>query len=413
MRIELAKISVSEYLRAKSKGTADTYLIYLNKYFQIIYPELALEWTPIRRKKDQQQPYWDKLDELSLQYLDSNRNLRKDLLDYKEAIKDYAPKTRGVQLSSVIGFFEDNGIQIPSRLKKDLFGRNKSAVSEEYIPIADDIRKVLEHLTLPEKTLVLLLCSSGMRVGEAMKLKPDMIDFEHDPVLLRLPAKITKNKRKRITFISYEASATLQQWLDYRLEFARNAARRKSDYEFDPDDDRLFPFSYSNFVIKWNNACEKAGYDKVDTKTMHDRRVFRVHNLRKFFRTRGGWTNPEIAESLLGHVAGMKAIYARMDQAVDILVEGYLEALPNLCVYENSKSMLELQTRVEEQSEDIKDLVEDLTLRNNRLEDQLTQMSQSMKTYASMSDELDQRYRDTIMELMDKVNYLEGCITSN
>jgi hypothetical protein len=121
MRLNLTKISVLDYLRAKTKSTTEIYLIYLNKYFQNFYPELVQEWKPVRRRKDQQQPYWDKLDKISLESLESDRSLRQDLLTYKESIQKYTPKTRGVQLSSVIGFFEDNGIKIPKTTKRSLW----------------------------------------------------------------------------------------------------------------------------------------------------------------------------------------------------------------------------------------------------------------------------------------------------
>lgn len=67
----------------------------------------------------------------------------------------------------------------------------------------------------------------------------------------------------------------------------------------------------------------------------------RVHNLRKYFRTRGGWTNPDVPECLMGHQAGL-AVYARFDQAEQILVGGYLQAEANLSVYSRSKATIEL-----------------------------------------------------------------------
>ena len=148
MRLNSAKINITDYLRPKTTSTANIYRPHLNKYFQTIHPELQEEWTQTRRNQILRQQYYQKLDKISLQYISSERNYRKDLLDYKDAIKTYAPKTRGTQLSAILGYFEDNGYDIPRKLKKDLYGKDQATRTEEYIPKSEDINKVLEHLTL-------------------------------------------------------------------------------------------------------------------------------------------------------------------------------------------------------------------------------------------------------------------------
>ena len=126
MRLITAKINITEYLRPKTESTAKIYLTHLNKYFQLIYPELEQEWKRIRRKRDNKLEYYTKLDEYSLQYLKEERDYRKDLLDYQEALSKYAPKTRAVQLSAILRFLEDNGFDIQRKLKKDLYVKDLS-----------------------------------------------------------------------------------------------------------------------------------------------------------------------------------------------------------------------------------------------------------------------------------------------
>ena len=76
MRLSTAKINITEYLRPKTESTAKIYLTHLNKYFQMIYPELGNEWKQIQRKRDGKQEYYTKLDEFSLQYLKEERDYR-------------------------------------------------------------------------------------------------------------------------------------------------------------------------------------------------------------------------------------------------------------------------------------------------------------------------------------------------
>jgi hypothetical protein len=78
----------------------------------------------------------------------------------------------------------------------------------------------------------------------------------------------------------------------------------------------------------WEVALRKAGLLERDPRTK--RITLRIHNVRKFFRTWGGWSNPDVAEALMGHQKGLNAIYARPDQALRLLVESYKEAEANL-----------------------------------------------------------------------------------
>ena len=96
------------------------------------------------------------------------------------------------------------------------------------------------------------------------------MDLGHDPVKVNIPARITKSKKKRITFISREAVQYLKQWLKYRGRFGQRASSRRSEYQFDLNDLRLFPFSNVNFSSKWNVVCEKAGFGERDTNTKVD-----------------------------------------------------------------------------------------------------------------------------------------------
>lgn len=82
---------------------------------------------------------------------------------------------------------------------------------------------------------------------------------------------------------------------------------------------RVFPYTSSSFRTLWKHAVEKVGLYETDPVT--NRMTIRSHNLRKFFRTYGKWKNPDVAEALMGHTSGLKAVYARFDQTEEILRE--------------------------------------------------------------------------------------------
>jgi predicted nuclease with TOPRIM domain len=73
----------------------------------------------------------------------------------------------------------------------------------------------------------------------------------------------------------------------------------------------------------------------------------------------------------MGHTSGLKAIYARFDQAVDILREGYLKAETNLSIFGSSSKIIELKEKVQEKEEDIDELVKNLSVMRVRLENKI------------------------------------------
>lgn len=358
-------IVVSEFLRQyESKPTRKNYSSILKNYLSTFYPQLK----QIKRREEHTQL----LDDLSAQYLNQTRNYRNDLLDYRDTITHQAPKTRITKFTVIFRFFEDNEKKFTKRFSRNLIGKETEAISEEFISKTTDIKRLIEHLPIQAKTITMVLSSSGMRPGEALKLKIKNLELTYDPPKIKLPAKITKTRKKRITFISQETKEILLEWLGYRDEYMRRAATRGS-LRYNPKDQRVFPFTYGNLASIWKTAVIKAGY--TDT-TVNNRMCFRMHNLRKFFRTRGNWTNPDVPAALMGHQASLNAIYARMDQAIELLIEGYKEAEPNLSIYQNTKTITELKEKVDKQSEDIEQLVTNLSLRNARLENEIHGMKQ-------------------------------------
>ena len=264
-------------------------------------------------------------------------------------------------------------------------------------------------MPIQAKTLTLVLASSGMRIGEAVKLRLDDLDLSHEPARINLRSEYTKTKRSRHVFISTEAKEVLAEWLEYRPRYIEKINNFIDEAKAKDHSQRVFPYTASSFRILWRSAVEKAGLYETDPVT--NRITIRPHNLRKFFRTYGKWKNPDVAEALMGHTSGLKAVYARFDQAEDILREGYLEAEQNLSLSQNTRTIIELREKVETQSDDIQRLVTDLSLKNVRLRDEVDELKAQVKdTFdAAMHfwDESNKTYQDAITGMRDRISGLE------
>ncbi len=160
-------IIASEFLRQyESKPTRKNYSSILKNYLTTFYPQL----NQIKRGDEHTQL----LDDISAQYLNQTRNYRNDLQDYRDTITHLAPKTRITKFTVIIRFFEDNEIKFPKRFTRNLIGKESEAISEEFIPKTTDIKRLAEHLPIQVKAITMVLSSSGMRPGEALKLRAQM-----------------------------------------------------------------------------------------------------------------------------------------------------------------------------------------------------------------------------------------------
>ena len=249
-----------------------------------------------------------------------NENRIKVLDEYEDDIesfwadmiaKDTPPKTVSYYIAAVRVFFKNNRIMIDEVFWDNLRRRgNGTEARTRDEPITNEIlEKILVHGDLKAKALFLTLASSGMRIGEALKLKPSDIDFTSTPTKITISASITKNKSNRITFISNEATRYLKEWLKERDAYLKSAVARTHIVSYHGlitkslDNPYIFPFSEDTAREIWKHLIQKAGFDEKDEST--GRYKVHIHCLRKQFRTffvRSESPNArDVAEILMGH----------------------------------------------------------------------------------------------------------------
>jgi integrase len=66
-----------------------------------------------------------------------------------------------------------------------------------------------------DKTLVLLLMDTGLRINEALSLAADQVDFKELTIIV--PSQIAKNRKYRDVPISREVAKRLRQLLDAQI----------------------------------------------------------------------------------------------------------------------------------------------------------------------------------------------------
>ena len=111
--------------------------------------------------------------------------------------------------------------------------RGKSA-AEDRAPTIEEIQKLLEYPDRRIKSIVLIMVSSGIRVGafETLRWK-HIIPIKDDKENI-VAAKMTiypGDKEEYFTFITPEAYGAIKDWMDFRRSYGENDYRRVLGYE--------------------------------------------------------------------------------------------------------------------------------------------------------------------------------------
>jgi len=378
----VSQITVSQFLRQyESQSTRLSYRTGLRLFFESVYPESS-----------------EDLDNLSLRYLSEKRDHREDVITFKESLKNKAPMTIGSRLNVVKVYLDENGISFPKRFFKNLNGRIHEAISEEKVPSNEELKRIIEYLPTHGKALALVLSSSGMRIGEAVKIGVSDVDLNRDPARIKIRAEYTKTGKKRITFISPEAKEAVEEWLNYRDQYVKRANGRSWEHGRQ-DDDRLFPFTPTNFNIMWRNSLVKAKLKEVDPKT--NRVSLRPHNLRKFFRLRVGRYGRDEAEALMGHQVGLNKIYANFENAEERLKEIYIKSIPDLSIYGRTSVITDesFKKEVKKNEDTINVLIKDGYVKDKKIEWLSNEVEELKQKTTKEIDQLNQKVADMERDL--------------
>jgi len=216
------------------------------------------------------------------------------------------------------------------------------------------------------KSLFLVLASSGMRIGEALRLKVEDVDLNSDPPRINIRGKYTKTGNSRIAFISFEAKESLEEWLKIREEELKVAVKR-SRYGKKTEDQRIWPFEANIAYFIWRNAISKSGFDKRFQYNNGLRRfTVHPHVLRKFFRTRMATVIPvDVVEALMGHEGYLTEVYRRY--SIEDLAKFYKQGEHTLLVFAESENVSKLRAEIEEKNRQLQALVNGLIAENMEL----------------------------------------------
>ena len=273
---------------------------------------------------------------------DENRDYAGDVIAYtkKQDEDGIVPKTAHIRIVAVKEFLSSNGIELDTRSLKDirrLKPKGGKRTDFEYID-KKILGEILHHVDARGKAFILVLASSGVRLGEALALSwtdikvPDRTKYSDKPASLYV--RTSKTGQSRTTYITRECEAALEEWKkvysDYR-EFAtkRSENLKTPSREKKRRDDNVFPFTRTSVYLMWDSALKKAGHFNRDAGTK--RLQMNLHRLRNFFSVQvAGAAGTQVSELLLGHSDQYGNAYS--GRSPEQLEREYMKAEPSLTI---------------------------------------------------------------------------------
>jgi integrase len=297
----------------------------------------------------------ERYEELADTYFNESRDHFEDLLTFCASMNGQAPIGARAKIAGVKEFLGYYNVEFTQRQLKQLstkMPKGKTARTAERDVDIEALRKILLQMDLKGKALTLVLASSGARIGEILQVTLSDVDLKTTPAEIVIRGEYTKSGDTRRVFISGEAKEVLSEWLKIResyLQSARNKNRGLIESgrakEKSIIDDRVFPFTDRNVREIWENALTKASLWNKDNSTGWSQ--FRVHALRKFFRSQLALSCPvDIVEALMGHEGYLTEAYRRYSRKQ--MAEYYLKGEQHVTIMRGSGDLQEIQGRLEE-----------------------------------------------------------------
>lgn len=300
--------------------------------------EICHELVEIRKSKGEEE-YEDALYSLLQEWIDWNITI---------GTGNYTIRTRFSLIRSYLYYL---GVKTNSQDIKQLLKFPKK-IQEERHPLRKQELKdlVLSHSRHPVRQALYLACSSsGMRMGEALKICKKDLDFSLDRIMVRIKPEYTKTKQARTTILSKECEQKIRTYLD------------KLD-----DNDLVFSKSKKDVMRTEQQALGRALKTLGYTEKYSSNGFYKItsHSFRAYFFTAAARKHGEnYAHKLVGH-GGYLMQYDRLTDEDKLKM--YIELEPDLVVFDQTKNELEIE-KLRDENLSIKELREEVKkLRENQ-----------------------------------------------
>jgi integrase len=371
------------YNSLQTKPTKDSYQCWIRKY---------LEWLGYKDGNCQH-----------LLEFDNALQIQNKLIKFFGYLRDhdtgFSPRTLlqyYTALKSFYSYYDYHYTVNWDKVRKSIGRVVGKAIDRAYT--YDEIRQLLNYASERQRVAILLMASSGMRVGAIASLKIRDLEYIREHNIFRI--KVYRGEPEEyITFCSNECANAIQSYLDYR--------KRNGEIIVDTS-----PLLRNHFdIYSANSKCPQKGHTQTvancahtmasetitneiyyllykaglrnikDIKKRHGDRyqVMVTHALRKFFKSRCMATegmNPVVIEMFMGHDVGIEENYYKPLEHE--YLNWYLKVVNNLTIDDTQRLKAKLEAH-ERNAVDYKQLQAENTQLQTKLEAQQEQINELRK----------------------------------
>jgi integrase len=310
-------------------------------------------------------------------------NIIKYIVDMKQRNPPVSHSLRSTRLAAMKKFYEMNDTILNWKKITQYLGE-KTKVVKDRAYSTEEIQLLLTKADERMRVVILLLSSSGIRVGAIPDLKLRHLTSITEYKLYQLT--VYENTKDEYTvFTTPEFATTLDSYLAYRERCGEKITPESPliREQFDPKDSlsirRPRPLKRSSIMGLISEIIVKSGIQTIKHRTETTDRgrerkgIARAHGFRKAFTTNmiRAKVNPEARELMLGHSIGLSNSYYRPGN--NEILEEYLKAVDFLTINEENR----LKRKVTELAEK-KDEIQVMEMKHNEeikaIRDQMNQI---------------------------------------
>jgi len=248
--------------------------------------------------------------------------------------------SRGVTTGAVVQmirgglkkWIELNEVEMDWNKIQDEILPGEEVVVQDRMPTKEELKELLNIGSLRDRTMILVLTSSGLRVGTLASLELGDIQLDEEIpriIVKRAPGrKVSRRMKGFATFITPEAKTMLLQYIKHR-ESQGEKLTAESPLITSDRQEELGNFLSSMYLSNhWRRLLKRAHLAKKNGGPWHD---IHLHTLRKYFETQ--CTNAAVKtayrEFWMGHTGRyLEESYFRGE--VETHIEEYTKAIPYL-----------------------------------------------------------------------------------
>ena len=181
------------------------------------------------------------------------------------------------------------------------------------------INRVIRFANPKLATIILMACSSGMRIGEIIQLKLSDVDLSTTPVTITIRAETTKTRETRLTHISSEATNSLKDYLakygpQNEFLFLREHELKNPEVSDEEKYSKYVMATKHNLESQLERCIKKI--PELNAKNESQNYWIHFHAFRAWFKTQVTDAHQsDFAEALMGHKS-LKLIYYRQNDKV-------------------------------------------------------------------------------------------------